>query len=69
MQKYEILEENYRGKFNYRTLAPTRPPPASPASHLSDPTYDMVELEIMAEIEKSMQQQHTLREEGGLLIS
>ena len=61
MQKYEILEENYWRMFNYRTLAPTRPPPASPASHLSDPTYDVVDLEIMAEIENSMQQ-HTLGE-------
>ena len=55
MQKYEILEENYWRIFNYRTLASIRPPPASPASHASDPTYDMVELEIMAEIETSLQ--------------
>ena len=61
MQKYEILEENYWRRFNYRTLAPTRPPPASPASHASHASYDMVELEIMAEIENSMQQ-HTLGE-------
>ena len=58
MQKYEILEENYWRIFNYRTLASIRPPPASPASHAShasDPIYDMVELEIMAEIETSLQ--------------
>ena len=54
MQKYEILEENYWRIFNYRTLASTKPPPASPASHLSNPTYDLVELEMMAEIENSL---------------
>ena len=54
MQKYEILEENYWRIFNYRTLASIRPPPASPASHLSDPSYDMVDLEIMVEIENTM---------------
>ena len=54
MQKYEILEENYWRIFNYRTFASTKPPPASPASHLSNPTYDLVELEMMAEIENSL---------------
>ena len=54
MQKYEILEENYWRIFNYRTLASIKPPPASPASNLSNPTYDLVELEMMAEIENSL---------------